>query len=606
VGAAVIAQAMVAAVIALPWLTLLPLHGIAAVLAQAITLVAALHGAGLVVARLAGQPAASPWLVIQWGTAALIGLSGAAIAASAGTLAGHAVLVFGFAAVHTGSLGLRFSDTAARLDTALAESRAWVVPVIALVGLGALAVLGAASGALVRPFDDDGHVLAQLRRLLDTGGLGDPLGYPRRSQLGGQIALAAIASGAGDGAARLVEPLAQVLGLALVIARVRARDATTALWAVLLVIAGFGLALAPADPLPCWTAVGLCGALYAMISEPAPAPALPIAITAGAVIALRHELAPIAVVALVAAWWPRRADHRRTAQLIGGALAICVPFVIARAVASRAVPTLAHEALATPRQLALIARLALAAAIAVPGAYVLQLALPGSRGVRWAAVATAVALGALAAQLTGAGGYSLRLAWPIAIGFVLSLAIELARSRWAGPAALFTSLVLCVVVVEGRDAPGRLRWSRRVAELAAGIYAVERPPGDGADPYAAVLAGVPAGATIAIWVSEPERLDYRRYRIFDLRTPAGAHLRATDPTRRPRLAALLGALAADYLLVEADGARAQRARRDLIVRLVCQAWPAACGDDLEALAHDHRIVAQHNNVQLIELSAPRP
>jgi hypothetical protein len=109
VVAAVIASGLVVAAIALPWLILLPLHGAAAVLAHAITLVAAFHGAGLVVARLAGRCAVAPLLVIQWGIAALIGLSGIAIVLHAGTLTTHAVLVFGAAALHTGSLGLNFA-----------------------------------------------------------------------------------------------------------------------------------------------------------------------------------------------------------------------------------------------------------------------------------------------------------------------------------------------------------------------------------------------------------------------------------------------------------------------------------------------------------------
>lgn len=601
-----IAQVGVAAAIALPWLTLLPVHGIAAVLGHACTLLAAMHGAGLVIARLASCPSASPWLIIQWGIAALIGLSGLMIVAAAGTLAGHAVLVYGFAAVHTGSLGLRFTANASRLDAALTESRAWVAPVIALAALAAIAVLGAAGSALPQPFDDDGHLLAQLRRVFDTGALGDPLGYPRRSQLGAQVALSAIASGAGDGGARLVEPLAQLLTFALMIARIRARDATTALWAVLLIVAGFGLALAPIDPLPCWTAVGLCGALYAMLGEPEPAPVLPLAITAGALLALRDELAPIAVIALVSAWWPQRADHRRTARLIGGALAIALPFVIARALAWRSVPAIAHAALATPRQHALFARLAIAAAIAVPSAYVLQLILPASRGVRWAAIATAVALGALAGQLTGAGAYAHRMTWPIAIAFMVAIAIELARSRWSGPAALITSLALCVLLLEGRDAPGRLRWSRRMTELVTGIGAVQRPPGPGAEPYGAVLAGAPRGSTVAVWVSEPERLDYARYRIYDLRTPAGARLRGIGARRGPRLADVLSAVSASYLLLEADDARVPQVRRDVIVRLVCDAWPAGCTDELDDLARRHRVVAQRAGVQLIELAAPRP
>ncbi|HEU4731976.1 MAG TPA: hypothetical protein VFT22_28970, partial [Kofleriaceae bacterium] len=407
-----IASGLVVAAIVLPWLTLLPLHGSIAVVAQALTLTAALHGAGLAVARLARQPAASPLVGVQWGVAALIGLSGLAIALHAGTLATHAVLLFGFAAVHTGCLGLRFTRYAERVAAQLTGARAWLAPAALLAALGALAVLGAAANPWIRPFDDESHVLAQLRRVLSTGALDDPIGYPRAAQLGAQIALSAIASGSGDGFTRILEPLAMVLALGLAVSRIRAAGAGSAMWAALLVVAAFALALAPTDFLPCWTAVGLIVALYATLSEPGP-PALPIGLIAGALLALRHELAPIAVVAVVAAWSQRRAAHRATAILIGGALAVALPFLLARVAAWHAVPQLARAALAPPARAALVVRALLTLAIAAPATSLLRLIVPDSRELRWPAIATAVALGALAAQLTGAGPYAMRMAWPI-------------------------------------------------------------------------------------------------------------------------------------------------------------------------------------------------
>jgi hypothetical protein len=617
VGGAVIASGLVAAAIALPWLTLLPLPGGAAVIAHALTLVAAFHGAGLVVAGLAGQPsrvagpgARSPWLAFQWGAAALIGLSGLAIAAGVGTLATHAVLVFGSVAVHTGNVGLRFTSHVARVEESLAGPHSWLVPAALLAGLGTLAVLAAAADPLAQPFDDDGHVVAQLRRVLDTGALGDPIGYPRSTQLGAQIALAAVASGAGDGFARIVDALAMMLALGLAVSRIGGRDPGSALWAVILIAAAFALALAPGDPLPCWTAVGLTLALYAMLSDTEPAPALPLAITAGALIALRHELAPIAAVAVIAAWWSRRTDHRRTAVLLGGVCGVSLPFVVARMLAWRSVPLIAHAA--GPPELALVLRLALAAAIAAPAACVLRLALPDSRALRWAALATVVALGAIAAQVTGAGPYSRGLAWPIAIAFAITVAVELARTRWSGPAALVTSLVLCVVVAEGRAAPGPLRWSHRLADATTTIAYLAHPPAEPPEPYSALLASVPTGATVAVWVIEPERLDYADHRIIDLRTPAGARLRGDHWSRDPAnlrsstgaaLEAVLAALPTSFLLIEDRDARAQSRgpTSALFHRLACQTLPAVCADDLEAIARRHRTIAQHGPVRLVEL-----
>jgi len=597
----VIASALLVAAIALPWLTLMPLHGVAAAAAHAITLIAAFHGAGLAVARLAGQRNAAPLLVVQWGIAALIGASGIAIACRVGTLAGHAALVFGCVAIHTATLGVRFAEHVERATAALAGPRVWLVPAALLVGLGAVIVLGAAGASAAQPFDGDGHLVAQLRRVLDTGALMDPIGYPRLAGLGAPVALAAVASGAGDDVARAGDALAAVLALGLAVSAMRVREPAAALWAVVLVAGAFALPLAPFDPLPYWTCAGLILALHHMLGEDDPAP-LPIAIVAGAVLALRYELAPVAAVAVVAAWWRRPGDHRRTAILLGGVVAVALPFLIARLVAWGSVPSLTAAALSHAPRGSIAVRAALTAAIAVPGALVLRIALPDSRGLRIAAIATAVALAAIATHLTGAGPLSLRIAWPIAIGFAITLVIELARSRWSGPAALIASLAICALMYEAGELPGHLRWSRRMAAAATGIEYLARPPGDARDPYAPLLAKLRPGATIAVWVAEPDRLDYARHRIFDLRTPAGARLR--DHRWRdhvPEAAALLTRLSADYLLFEADDVRVLRTQGDLIYRWLCAVPRPICDDDLEAVARDHHVVAERAGVRLIDL-----
>lgn len=622
-----IARGAVAVALALPWLGLLPLGGGLGLIAHGLTLVAACHGAGLVIGRLAARPGAHPLVVVQWGLAALIGLSGVAIATRIGTLASHAALIYAAAAVHTSWLGLGFASHAGRVSAALAGGpRGWLVPAAALAGFGALAVLGAGSDGLVQPFDDEGHVVAQLARVLETGALADPIGYPRSAQLGGQIAVAALAEGAGAGVVRIVEPLAMILALALAVSQIGARPAGAALWALVLVVAGFALAFAPIEPLPCWIAVGLSVALYTMLGDDAPPPALALAITAGALITLRYELAPIAAVALVIAWQRRRHDHHRTAILIGGVFAIGFPFLVARMVAWRSVPLIAQAQLAGPAQLAFAARLALAAAIAAPAALVLRLIAPDSRAVRAAATATGVALGVIAAHVTAAGPYSLRLAWPVAIGFAIIVVIELARrpvgaqaalddaernaaatptappGRWAAAAGSLVAVVLCVLIVEGREAPGRLRWSRRLAAAAEAAEYLAPPPATAAPPYARLLAGVPPDAVVAVWVSAPEHLDYARHRIVDIRTPIGNRLRQLRRTARgPALEPLLAGLSASFLLVESDRARIERGQAHWLARLVCRAEQPWCADPLEAIALGHLEVARAGNLQLVDL-----
>jgi hypothetical protein len=612
VGAAVIARALVALAVALPWLVVAPLSGVAAAAAQVLVMLAAFHGAGLAVAWLADRREAPPLVAVQWGIAALIGLSGIAIAARAGTRSVQLALVFGGAAVHSAVLAVHARRFVERMRAALAAPRAWLAPAALLAGLGALTVLGAAGDGFAQPFDDDGQLLGQLRRVLDTGALGDPVGYPRRGGLGAQIALAALASSPGARFAEVIEPLARALALGLALSRLRVADATGALWAAVLVAAGYGLALAPFDPLPCWTAVGLCAALYQLAADDDP-PALPLALTAGALAALRFELVPIAAVGVIAAWWRRPRDARRAAVLLGGALAVVLPFAIARAAAWWSLPHAAAAAVgalaaasraaspaASPAPLAV--RAALTAAIALPAAALLRLALPG-RALATAATATAAALGAVVAHLAVAGPYSVRLAWPIAIGFAVALVTELARSRRSGPAALIVTLLLCAVIHDGLETAGHRRWPVRLAAAATDLGYVRRPPATAA-PYAALLTGVPAGATVAVWVAEPERLDHARHRIVDLRTPGTARLH--EPRwrgRAPAAAPLLAALGADYLLIEADDARVLKTQTDVFYRWLCQTPELACDDDLEAVARDHPVAAARPGLRLIDLRA---
>jgi len=615
--ATVIARGWVAGAAILPWLVLLPLHGVAAVLAQSVTLIAAFHGAGLIVARLARGAAGPPdaVLAIPWGAAALVAASGLATAFQLGTLELHASLVFGCAAVHTAALAIRYTDRVSRAEQALAAPSAWLVPGALLVALGAALVVGAAADGLAQPFDDDGNVLAQLARLLETGALGDPIGYAREHQLGGQVALGALAAAASEAfAARLVESLAFPLTLALALSRIGGRGAGAGLWRMLVVIAAAALALAPLDPHPSWTAAGLALALYVTVSDVDPAPPLPVALLAGALVVLRFELAPLAVAGIWVAWWRDRDNHGRTAVLLLGVAAVLLPFAIARAAAWSHVSPAAQALVRTPHGSWLV-RAALALAIAVPSAFVLQLAVPASRALRWVGIATACALGGVATGATGAGAYSLRFAWPIGLAFALLAIIEITRPRHpaparrapdespaSGPAALIAVLLLCVLLYEGREAPGRLRWSRRLSSAASAIDQLERPPAEPPDPYRALLASVPRGATVAVWVGEPERLDYAQFRIVDLRTPAGARLRTFRwEDHRSRLEALVAQVRAAYLLVEADDAHALRTQTDLLYRFACGAPSPICDDGLDAIARHHPVIAERAGVRLVDL-----
>ncbi|MGH2899730.1 MAG: hypothetical protein ACRDMZ_13740, partial [Solirubrobacteraceae bacterium] len=169
-------------------------------------------------------------------------------------------------------------------------------------------------------------------------------------------------------------------------------------------------------------------------------------------------------------------------------------------------------------------------------------------------------------------------------------------------AAMITVLVLCVLLHEGQQAPGRLHWSRRMTAAAGAIDTLRRPPATPTDTYRAILASVPAGATVAVWVDEPELLDYARFRIVDLRSPAVARLRTFrwEP-HTSQLASLVAAVSASFLVIERDDARVRRAQTDVFVRFLCQTERPFCADDLEAIALRHPVVAGSGNLQLVDL-----
>jgi hypothetical protein len=531
-----------------PWAAVLPLHGVPAVLAHALLFLAAAHGAGVVLGGLASRHDLHPLVALQWGFAGLITVGGIALMAGAYTLPMQVTIVCMFAGVHTAVIVARWHD----LPSVAAGP--WLAPTLLLAGLAAIHMLGAAGDIGARPFDDDGHVLAQLQRLRDTGALEDAIGYARRSQLGGQLVLTALATVPGDvHLARLLEALAFAAALGHALARIRPRDLASSLWSVLIVITGCALAFVPLDLATCWTAVWLLLALHAASDRDEPLNPGIAGLLAGALIALRLELAPLALAGLIRAWWPARRMPRSTAFAMFGLLAVVLPYAIARWSAS------------PPSEIRAL--------------------LSG-----------------------GAFGYATKLIWPLAITAGLIVAVAIARHSTAAPAAMIAAIACTVLIHEGRESGGRQRWTRRYLELAASIEyvrhsGIEAPVAGG---YADLLAGVPRDATVALWVTRPERLDYAAHRFVDLRTPRVAPLRVHRwDTHTSKLAQILEASGADYLLLETDDRTNERILGGSLYRFMCQPYAPACADDLEILALQNPIVAAGDGLRLIKLRTPR-
>ncbi len=502
-GAAVVAGLAIGA----PWLAWLSGGSTGFV---AIALVAAFHGWGRLVARLAHRNV-DPVLAIWWGIAAMVALSGAAIALH--VYSPNALVVAGVVA-HTIWLLLAVRPPAI-------ANRYLIVPGAIIALLAVLHVLGAVGGVAGHAFDDDGNFAAQCRRLVDTGALGDAIGYARSAQLGGHAAIAALATGFGGAElAHVVDALAFPLVLALVVTRIAPRDAGSALWTTLVVVLGSIIATAYPDLATEWLAIGLVLAFaltaygdreddaWPTDAQLAARAVLPCALCAGALIALRAELVPIAMIGLWYAWWRRRRslafDVSRIAVLVLGAALCVIGFALAR-----------HAAFANVRA---------------------------------------------AASLLGAGrsGYVAHLVWPLAIAALLAIAIALGRRRDLGTPTLVLSALGAMLIFDAREAPGRTSWAWHYIELASDIgYGQHRAP-EGGD-YERLLRRVPDGATVAVWVGRPELLDYRRHRIVDLRTPHTAALHGS-------LDKLITATGAGWLLVERDDTDVATDRTAIAIR----------------------------------------
>jgi hypothetical protein len=381
-------------------------------------------------------------------------------------------------------------------------------------------------------------------------------------------------------------------------------------------------------------------------SAVAPRRAVPAVVIAAALITLHHALLPCGLVLLVAALWPHR--RRAVSLLVLAALALVVvaPYVLERSRAAAELPATVR-ALIAPRSGFSFGRLALFAlvtALLLPllrwllaaslraGAASLDAALSTSAA-RWSALALATGFAGVLSQLWVTRPYASRYTFAFAVVLAALAVVRAARrdrladaerppllpSSPSSPSSpsppsppslpsslsgssLARSLPLCsallslfllVSLYEAQERRGGLRWSYRWAELAdAAGYVLTTGAAAPPSTTAAALSHVPAGATVAIWLGHPERLDHSLHRILDLRTPSIAALRARSPARFARL---LTQLAPDYLLHDVA-----LPDRGTFAGRLCLTF-ATCVDDFSQLAQQHRVLWSGEGLRLLML-----
>lgn len=595
------ARAVTALALVAPWLVWTPLARTPAqiIVWGAIALVGAFHGWGRLLARAAGHEVDAA-LAIWWGIAATIALAGLGTVLH---LYSARVLVIAGTTAHSALLAIELRPATERVAGLLRWERlryvlapAAVVAVLALVH-----VLGGAGSIGARAFDDDASLLGQVKRLTDTGTLADAIGFARASQLGGHATLTALVSAftAPDAANLIDRGLGFALVLVLLVAQIRPRDATTSIWATLAPVAAAALVIPWHDLAPLWVAAGLVAALHVTVTE-MPRAVIPIGVVAGALCALRNELVPVALVYAVLAWRVEPRDRKRLAVLVGTLLAVIAPYAVVRALAwsnagaARALLEAGRGGLVVPALLFVVIT-----AAALP---LLVLVLRSGP----LALAVAVQISALASRLVSPGAYGMRFLWPVVIAALVVLVSTIAQRRALDLLALVLAILVCVVIVEARVATKRSQsWSRRYDDLMLEVEYARHAAPEGRG-YETLLARVPAGASVAVWVSRPELLEYAHHRIIDLRTPRAARLRvhSWEPRSPSKLDRLVTASRAHWLLVEDDDAYMARADASWVYRLSCpleQHRSERCRDTLEAIADRGATVASSGNARLVEL-----
>jgi hypothetical protein len=605
-GAAKPLIAISALVLALvvPWVALLhPGHLLVQTGLAAALFAAACHGWGRV-CGVAVRRRFSVVLTITVGLAALIAFGGVAMMFS---LAIQLPLLVVGTVAHSAFIVIEQRSLRSKLvDLLVAERfRDWAIPIALLLVIGAVQLLGSAA-ASDSPFDDDGHVFAQVRRLLDTGTLGDAVGYARVTQFGGNPWVRSLAASLGDLTfARVIDPLGFILALLLVCSSIK----TGLLRSVAVLSLGL-ISIVSTDASLLWVPISITLALHQLQSDVADARTAALAsMVGGALVALRLEWLPVACIMCLAGWRPRveaRERGLRFGALVVAFVVTFAPYAVVRHSARIAAGHAAVQEIAGRSNMLPSAVLALALlGIALPLTRLLVCDFE-NRSTRWSIAAAVVGITCIAAKLTATAPYTAKYAWPILVFAVLLIAIEtVRRSAERVTAGVMVVLTLALVLTyEARSTRGPMRLALRYDNLFTNIvylrtaYRTEHSDVD----YARLLQLVPAGQRVVIWVERPERIDYSRVTMFDVRVPriSARRQRPWQSEKKDAAVRMLRALRPRYLMIEDDGARQRYAAENFIARAIC-AELGPCPDPLERLLAQKHIVASSGATSLYEL-----
>lgn len=435
----------------------------------------------------------------------------------------------------------------------------------ALLGLLALNLLSTVA-TRGNPYDDQPAYTAFVQRLLDCGDLDEPFSFRRISAYGGQTVLHALVALRGDVegidlldrgmfygiSALVVLALAQRRGLhfslttgllAFVLSMWDHNANCASLWTGLACFVG-AYALATRDDLPPRIAIGLATATCAAACTLRQNYLVPAGLFAICLLALHLRAR-----AREASWRVALRAERGTIAIAAGAgLAVLAPYMIAawRDVGTFLYPVVlgymnpAQPLVPTAGTWLDELRFFVVVIFSPEPLRIWWLIAPAMLLAKdpldrrpWPALLIACAAGFLflVHSFLLSDSYTL---WRYAFSYMAALVVVFAveaggslpvpgaaarpRLRMPAIAAFVTWLAVIVQFVEAREPP-MLRFSLGVDNIKAALFLGTRKADAYPDDYAEMQALVPAGASIAVLLDDPFRLDYARHRIFNLDLP---------------------------------------------------------------------------------------
>jgi hypothetical protein len=507
-----------------------------AILWVSLAIVAAFHGYGRLAAALVDDEDAPVGLVTAWGVAVVVAIAGVLVAAGIYGLAARVALltagcVLGAAWLSTNALRLA---SAARGHVTPGTSAVAVV----VGGIMIVQILAAAGHSLSPFLDVETSYLAQLRRVDDTGGLGDAVGFPRTAGLGGQIALAALIGPLDATASHLIdEGILFVIAIAAASSAIRATGFARGLGFAGLTIALVVVPEYSHDMAPYWSLivlfVGTASTLERADRRHSARLALLAIFVAGAAATVRHPAIVFALfVGIIASRssrrWPQPAAIGHAAILVGSLA--CLSYLLAHVRAIGAGIDLgAFAEWRTDLASRTVLWIGLGSAVLV----VVSRALPRdpTRTATLAIGATLLAAGALQPSASGAWQYAI----PAGLAILVLLGVRLfadpilpdeaprERTPMLGPAVVVATLAVALVALP-RYRIGRplLSYTTRAAMALADARSLPGVPRSARTHRAAAIAAaqrlVPAGSRLGLFVDRPDLVDHATHDVVDLRT----------------------------------------------------------------------------------------